>query len=41
MDERGQDIEKTEHRVRDGKRIRDDGPANIRKPKVEDFRRGC
>jgi putative transposase len=36
-DERGRDIEKTEHRVLDGKRIRDEGPANRRRARVEAF----
>ena len=39
-DERGRDIEKTEHRVLDGKRIRDEGPANRRRARVEAFGRG-
>jgi len=38
-DERGRDIEKTEHCVLDGKRIRDEGPANSRRARVEAF--GC
>jgi len=37
--ERGRDIEKTEHRVLDGKRIRDEGPANRRRAAVEAFGR--
>ena len=36
-DERGRDIEKTEHCVLDGKRIRDEGPANSRRARVEAF----
>ena len=35
-DERGRDIEETEHRVLDGKRIRDEGPANRPRSKVQD-----
>ena len=39
-DERGRNIEKTEHRVLDGKRIRDEGPANRRKARVKAIGRG-
>ena len=36
-DERGGDIEEVEHRVLDGQRIRDKGPANRRRARVEAF----
>jgi hypothetical protein len=39
-DERGRNIEETEHRLLDGKRIGDKGPANRRKTRVKAFRRG-
>ena len=34
-DECGRDIEETEHRLLDGKRISDEGPANRRKAWIE------
>ena len=37
-DERGRDIEKTEHRVLNGKRICDERSANRQKARVEAFR---
>ena len=37
-DERGRDIEKTEHRVLDGKRIGYKGPANRRRARIEALR---
>ena len=36
-DKRGGDIEEVEHRVLDGQRIRDEGPANRRRARVEAF----
>jgi hypothetical protein len=39
-DERGLDIEKTEHRVLDGERIRDERTANRRGARMEAFGRG-
>jgi hypothetical protein len=36
-DERGKDIEETEHRVLDGKRIRDEGPANHLRARAKAF----
>jgi len=36
-DECGGDIEKTEHRVLDGKRIGYEGPANRRRARIEAF----
>ena len=40
MDERGLDIEKTEHRVLDGERIRDERTANRRGARFEAYGRG-
>jgi len=40
MDERGLDIEKTEHRVLDGERIRDERAANRRGARFEAYGRG-
>ena len=39
-DERGLDIEKIEHRVLDGERIRDERTANSRGARMEAFGRG-
>jgi len=39
-DERGLDIEKTEHRVLDGERIRDERAANRRGARIAAFGRG-
>ena len=39
-DERGLYIEKTEHRVPDSERIRDEGTANRRKARIHAFGRG-
>jgi hypothetical protein len=36
-DKRGREIEKTEHRVLDGQRIRGAGPANRRRARIEAF----
>ena len=36
-DERGRDIEETEHRVLDGKRIGYEGPANRQRARIEAF----
>ena len=40
-DERSRNIEKTEHRLLDGKRIRDEGPANRRIARVKAFGLGA
>ena len=40
MDERGLDIEKTEHRVPDSERIRDERTANRRGARIQAFGRG-
>jgi len=39
-DERGVDIEKTEHRVLDGERVRDERTANRRGARIEAYGRG-
>ena len=39
-DERGRDIEEIEHRVLDGKRIRDERAANRREARIKAFGRG-